>query len=201
MLIAPEFAPDALELLKKKKNRRLVRWHPDRMRQSSSAGAGGHPLPRDAAMLRGVAGGLLVQDADRPGTELATARVVTQRQPTAAEMAALHFAWKVVKHVKSNAIVFAGPAQTLALGGGQTSRVEAIRNAVARAAREKISLRGSVLASDAYFPFADGLEAGVDAGATAIVQPGGSTRDEEVIKAADARGAAMLFTGVRHFRH
>jgi phosphoribosylaminoimidazolecarboxamide formyltransferase/IMP cyclohydrolase len=188
VLIAPEFAPDALELLKKKKNRRLVRWHPDRMRAG-------------AATLRGVAGGLLVQDADRPGTELASARVVTQRQPTAAEMAALHFAWKVVKHVKSNAIVFAGPAQTLAVGGGQTSRVEAIRNAVARAAREKISLRGAVLASDAYFPFADGLEAGIDAGATAIVQPGGSTRDEEVIKAADARGAAMLFTGVRHFRH
>jgi phosphoribosylaminoimidazolecarboxamide formyltransferase/IMP cyclohydrolase len=188
VLIAPEFAPDALELLKKKKNRRLVRWHPDRM----TAGA---------ATLRGVAGGVLVQDADRPGTELETARVVTQRQPSAAELTALHFAWKVVKHVKSNAIVFAGPAQTLAVGGGQTSRVEAIRNAVARAAREKIALAGSVLASDAYFPFADGLEAGVDAGATAIVQPGGSTRDEEVIEAADARGAAMLFTGVRHFRH
>ena len=188
VLIAPEFAPDALELLKKKKNRRLVRWHPDRMKAG-------------AATIRGVAGGVLVQDADRPGTELETARVVTQRQPTAAELAALHFAWKVVKHVKSNAIVFAGPAQTLAVGGGQTSRVEAIRNAVARAAREKIDLHGSVLASDAYFPFADGLETGVDAGATAIVQPGGSTRDEEVIKAADARGAAMLFTGVRHFRH
>jgi phosphoribosylaminoimidazolecarboxamide formyltransferase/IMP cyclohydrolase len=188
VLIAPDFAPDALELLKRKKNRRLVRWHPDRM-------------PAGAPTMRGVAAGLLVQDADRPGTELDTARVVTQRQPTAAERAALHFAWKVVKHVKSNAIVFAGPAQTLAIGGGQTSRVEAIRNAVARAAREKIALAGSALASDAYFPFADGLEAGVDAGATAIVQPGGSTRDEEVIKAADARGAAMLFTGVRHFRH
>jgi phosphoribosylaminoimidazolecarboxamide formyltransferase/IMP cyclohydrolase len=188
VLIAPEFAPDALELLKKKKNRRLVHWHPDRMRAG-------------AATVRGVAAGLLVQDADRPGTELEIARVVTQRQPTAAELAALHFAWKVVKHVKSNAIVFAGPAQTLAIGGGQTSRVEAIRNAVSRATREKIVLRGAVLASDAFFPFPDGLEAAVDAGATAIVQPGGSTRDEEVIKAADARGAAMLFTGVRHFRH
>jgi phosphoribosylaminoimidazolecarboxamide formyltransferase/IMP cyclohydrolase len=188
VLIAPEFAPDALELLKKKKNRRLVRWHPARMATRS-------------ATVRGVASGLLVQDADRPGSELETARVVTKRTPTPAELAALRFGWKVVKHVKSNAIVFAGAAQTLAVGGGQTSRVEAIRNAVARAAREKISLKGSALASDAFFPFPDGLEEGVAAGATAVVQPGGSTRDEEVIAAADARGIAMLFTGVRHFRH
>jgi phosphoribosylaminoimidazolecarboxamide formyltransferase/IMP cyclohydrolase len=188
VLIAPEFAPDALELLKKKKNRRLVRWHPDQM-------------PSGAAVVRGVARGLLVQDADRPGDELAGARVATTRAPTPAERAALDFAWKVVKHVKSNAIVFAGPSQTLAVGGGQTSRVEAIRNAVARAARQKIALAGSVLASDAYFPFADGLEEAVTAGATAVVQPGGSTRDDEVIKAADAHGVAMLLTGVRHFRH
>ena len=188
VLIAPAFAPDALELLKKKKNRRLVRWHPERMR-------------KDAATLRGVASGLLVQDADRPRGEFDSATVVTTRQPTVAELAALRFAWKVVKHVKSNAIVFAGPAQTLAVGGGQTSRVESIRNAAARAAREKIGLTGSVLASDAFFPFADGLEVAVDAGATAVVQPGGSTRDEDVITAADARGIAMLLTGVRHFRH
>ena len=188
VLIAPDFAPDALELLKKKKNRRLVRWHPDRMRL-------------DAPAMRGVASGLLVQDADRPGTELETAKVVTKRQPTSAELAGLRFGWKVVKHVKSNAIVFAAEAQTLAVGGGQTSRVEAIRNAVARAAREKIDLRGSVLASDAFFPFPDGLEEAANAGATAFVQPGGSTRDAEVIAAADARGVAMLFTGVRHFRH
>ncbi len=188
VLIAPDFAPDALELLKRKKNRRLVRWHPDRM-------------PAHAATMRGVAGGVLVQEADRPGRELDGAKVVTKRQPTAAELAALRFGWKVVKHVKSNAIVFAGTAQTLAVGGGQTSRVEAIRIAVARARRERIDLAGSALASDAFFPFADGLEEGVAAGATAVVQPGGSTRDDEVIKAADARGIAMLFTGVRHFRH
>ena len=188
VLIAPAFAPEALEFLKKKKNRRLVRWHPECMR-------------KDAATIRGVAGGLLVQDADRPGGEFDGAKVVTKRQPTPAERAALRFGWKVVKHVKSNAIVFAGPAQTLAVGGGQTSRVESIRNAAARAAREKIGLTGSVLASDAFFPFPDGLEVAVDAGATAVVQPGGSTRDEEVIKAADARGIAMLLTGVRHFRH
>jgi phosphoribosylaminoimidazolecarboxamide formyltransferase/IMP cyclohydrolase len=106
-----------------------------------------------------------------------------------------------VKHVKSNAVVFAAPDRTLAVGGGQTSRVEAIRNAVARAARERIALGQSVLASDAFFPFPDGLEEAANAGATAFVQPGGSTRDEEVVKAADARGVTMLFTGVRHFRH
>jgi phosphoribosylaminoimidazolecarboxamide formyltransferase/IMP cyclohydrolase len=188
VLIAPEFAPDALEFLKKKKNRRLVRWHPDRMR-------------RGAPAVRGVAKGLLVQDADPPGNELDTAKVVTKRQPTPAELAALRFGWKVVKHVKSNAIVFAAENRTLAVGGGQTSRVEAIRNAVARAAREKIDLEGSVLASDAFFPFPDGLEEAANAGAVAFVQPGGSTRDPEVIKAADERGVAMLFTGVRHFRH
>jgi phosphoribosylaminoimidazolecarboxamide formyltransferase/IMP cyclohydrolase len=188
VLIAPDFAPDALALLKKKKNRRLVRWHPERMRLA-------------AATMRGVASGLLVQDADRPGTELETAKVVTKRQPTPAELAGLRFAWKVVKHVKSNAIVFAAEARTLAVGGGQTSRVEAIRIAVARAKRERIALAGSVLASDAFFPFPDGLEEAASAGATAFVQPGGSTRDDEVIKAADARGVAMLFTGVRHFRH
>jgi phosphoribosylaminoimidazolecarboxamide formyltransferase/IMP cyclohydrolase len=188
VLIAPSFEPDALAFLQKKKNRRLVRWHPERMR-------------RDAQVVRGVAGGLLVQDADRPAGEFETAKVVTARPPTPEERAALRFGWKVVKHVKSNAIVFAGAAQTLAVGGGQTSRVEAIRNAVARAAREKIPLKGSVLASDAFFPFADGLEEAINAGATAVVQPGGSNRDPEVIAAADARGIAMLLTGVRHFRH
>jgi phosphoribosylaminoimidazolecarboxamide formyltransferase/IMP cyclohydrolase len=188
VLIAPGFEPDALELLKKKKNRRLLRWHPERM-------------PANASTMRGVAAGLLVQDADRPGRELDEAKVVTKRQPTAAELAALRFGWKVVKHVKSNAVVFAGAAQTLAVGGGQTSRVEAIRNAVARAKREKIALAGAALASDAFFPFPDGLEEGAAAGATAVVQPGGSNRDAEVIKAADAVGVAMLFTGVRHFRH
>jgi phosphoribosylaminoimidazolecarboxamide formyltransferase/IMP cyclohydrolase len=189
VLIAPAFEPGALELLKKKKkNRRLVRWHPERMRA-------------DAPTMRGVAGGVLVQDADRPGGEFDAAKVVTKRPPTAAERGALRFAWRVVKHVKSNAIVFAAADRTLAVGGGQTSRVEAIRNAVARATREASPLAGSVLASDAFFPFADGLEEAVAAGATAVVQPGGSTRDEEVVKAADGHGIAMLFTGVRHFRH
>src|SRR5438046_1830045 len=117
------------------------------------------------------------------------------------ERRALAFAGRVVKHVKSNAIAFTTAERTLALGGGQTSRVEPVRNARARAARLGISLTGSVLASDAFFPFADGLEEAIAAGATAVIQPGGSTRDEEVIRAADAHGVAMVFTGVRHFRH
>ncbi|MCW5893522.1 MAG: bifunctional phosphoribosylaminoimidazolecarboxamide formyltransferase/IMP cyclohydrolase [bacterium] len=186
VLIAPDFEPEALERLKKKKNRRLVRWHPE-----ASA----------APVVRGVRGGFLVQEADAPGDELATGTVVTKRQPTSQELAALRFGWKVVKHVKSNAIVFAAADRTLAIGGGQTSRVEAIRNAVARAGRLGVGLRGSALASDAFFPFPDGLAEAAAAGATAFVQPGGSTRDAEVIAAADARGAAMILTGVRHFRH
>ena len=188
VLIAPDFAPDALEFLKKKKNRRLVRWHPDRMR-------------RDAPTLRGVANGLLVQDADRPGNELETAKVVTKRQPTPTELAGLRFGWKVVKHVKSNAIVFAAENRTLAVGGGQTSRVEAIRNAVARAARERIALQGSVLASDAFFPFPDAIEVAADAGVTAVAHPGGSIRDDDTLAAAEARGMAVAITGRRHFRH
>jgi phosphoribosylaminoimidazolecarboxamide formyltransferase/IMP cyclohydrolase len=188
VLIAPAFEPDALALLRAKKNRRLVRWQPD-------AAAPGRPA------LRGVAGGLLVQSADEAMEDPAAARVVTRRAPTAAELRALAFAWRVVKHVKSNAIVFAAPDRTLALGGGQTSRVEPVRAARARAERLGIALRGSALGSDAFFPFPDGLEEAAAAGATAVVQPGGSARDAEVIAAADRLGVAMVFTGVRHFRH
>jgi phosphoribosylaminoimidazolecarboxamide formyltransferase/IMP cyclohydrolase len=187
VLIAPEFEADALELLRKKKARRLVRWHPE----------AAPPAPA----VRGVAGGLLVQDADRAIENARDAKVVTKRSPTPDELRALDFAWRVVKHVKSNAIVFATAERTLALGGGQTSRVEPVRNARSRAARLDIPLAGSVLGSDAFFPFPDGLEEALEAGATAVIQPGGSTRDAEVIAAADARGAAMVFTGVRHFRH
>jgi phosphoribosylaminoimidazolecarboxamide formyltransferase/IMP cyclohydrolase len=188
VLIAPAFDADALALLKRKKNRRLVRWNPD-------------AAPRVARTMRSVVGGLLVQDADTSREPIDEATTATTRAPTAEERRALDFGWRVVKHVKSNAIVFAAPDRTLAIGGGQTSRVEAIRNAVARAARQGIDLRGSVLASDAFFPFPDGLEEAADAGATAVVQPGGSTRDAQVIAAADARDVAMVLTGVRHFRH
>jgi phosphoribosylaminoimidazolecarboxamide formyltransferase/IMP cyclohydrolase len=188
VLVAPDFAPDALALLTKKKARRLVRWHPE-------------AAPTNAPAVRSVAGGLLVQEADRAIERAREAKVVTKRAPTAAELDALDFAWRVVKHVKSNAIAFTTADRTLALGGGQTSRVEPVRAARARAERLKISLRGSALGSDAFFPFPDGVEEAIAAGATAIIQPGGSTRDAEVIAAADAGGAAMVFTGVRHFRH
>jgi phosphoribosylaminoimidazolecarboxamide formyltransferase / IMP cyclohydrolase len=188
VLIAPEFEPEALELLKRKKARRLVRWH---------------PLADDARHLgiRGVARGLLVQTADRAIEDARGAKLVTKRAPTDVELRGLDFAWRVVKHVKSNAIAFTTDDRTLAVGGGQTSRVEPVRNAVARAERLGIPLAGSVLGSDAFFPFADGVEEAIAAGATASIQPGGSTRDEEVIRAADAHDVAMVFTGVRHFRH
>ena len=188
VLIAPAFEPAAWELLTKKKARRLVRWNPA-------------AAPADRPVVRGVVAGLLVQDADRGLEDLRKAKVVTKRAPTEDELRALDFAWRVVKHVKSNAIVFSTADRTLALGGGQTSRVEPVRNARARAERLGISLAGSVLGSDAFFPFADGLEEAIAAGATAVVQPGGSNRDEEVIRAADAHGVAMIFTGIRHFRH
>ena len=188
VLIAPDFEPEALALLQKKKARRLVRWHPE-------------AAPPGAPAVRGVAGGMLVQDADRAVEDPREAKVVTKRTPTGEELRALAFAWRVVKHVKSNAIAFTTADRTLALGGGQTSRVEPVRAARARAERLGISLRGSALASDAFFPFPDGLEEAIAAGATAVIQPGGSTRDPEVIAAADAHGVAMVFTGVRHFRH
>jgi phosphoribosylaminoimidazolecarboxamide formyltransferase / IMP cyclohydrolase len=188
VLVAPEFEPDALALLTRKKARRLVRWNAAAM-------------PANQPALRGVAGGLLVQEADRTMEDPRQARVVTKRAPTAEELRALDFAWRVVKHVKSNAIAFTTADRTLALGGGQTSRVEPVRAARARAQRLAISLAGAALGSDAFFPFPDGLEEGIAAGATAVIQPGGSTRDDEVIRAADAHGIAMVFTGVRHFRH
>jgi len=188
VLIAPDFTPDALALLRKKKNRRLMRWHKDRM-------------PKGEAELRKVVGGMLVQDADAAIENVRAAKPATKRAPTADELAALDFGWRVVKHVKSNAIVFAGPDRTLGIGGGQTSRVDAVQLAIAKATSQKISLAGSALASDAFFPFPDGVEHALNAGATAIVQPGGSVRDADAIALADARGATMVLTGVRHFRH
>ena len=127
--------------------------------------------------------------------------MVTRRQPTEAELQAMLFGWRVVKHVKSNAIVYAGPDRTLGIGAGQMSRVDASRIAVWKAGEAKLSLKGSVVCSDAFFPFADGLIAASEAGATAAIQPGGSVRDAEVTAAADERNLAMTFTEVRHFRH
>jgi len=188
VLLAPGFEPDALELLRRKKNRRLLRFHRDR-------------VDRAQPDLRSVFGGVLLQEPDVAGQDLGSCRVATARKPSEPELAALRFGWRVVKHVKSNAVVFAAADRTLAIGGGATSRVDAIHQAREKAARTGVDLRGSALASDAFFPFPDGLEAAAAAGATAVVQPGGSLRDDEVVAAADRLGVAMILTGVRHFRH
>ncbi len=187
VIIAPDFKAEARALLQKKKNLRLIRL------TASAAEA------RSTTDIRSVAGGLLVQDADN-AREIPQ-KVVTKRQPTAAELEAMLFGWRVVKHVKSNAIVYAGRDRTLGIGAGQMSRVDASRLAIWKAEEAGVSLKGSAVASDAFFPFPDGLIAAADAGATCAIQPGGSVRDKEVIAAADERNMAMIFTGVRHFRH
>src|SRR3984957_19119252 len=185
-IVAPSFSPEALERFAAKKNLRLVQITPTE-------------TPR---ILKQVSGGLLVQDADRLRITEAQLQHVTKRQPTAEEMRALLFSWRVCKHVKSNAIVYArfadGHGQTVGIGAGQMSRVDAARFGALKAV---LPLKGAVAASDAFFPFADGLETVAKAGATAVIQPGGSVRDAEVIQAADQLGVAMVFTGVRHFRH
>ena len=188
VLIAPSFTDDALEFLKKKKNRRLLSFDRDKIDSSQTE-------------VRRVFGGLLVQESDPAPEEVMTAEVATHAQPSDEQRTAMEFAWRVVKHVKSNAIVFATHDRTLAIGGGATSRVDAVLNAVAKAGRVGLSLDGCVLASDAFFPFPDGLEAAVEAGAAAVVQPGGSNRDELVIEAANTLNVPMLMTGKRHFRH
>ena len=186
-IVAPSFSPEALERFAAKKNLRLLI-------EISPA-----EMPR---VLKQVSGGFLVQDADRLRITEADLKIVTQRHPTAEELRALLFAWPVCKHVKSNAIVYArfseGHGQTVGIGAGQMSRVDAARFGAMKAI---LPLKGTVAASDAYFPFADGLETIANAGATAVIQPGGSVRDAEVIAAADRLGVAMAFTGVRHFRH
>ena len=144
---------------------------------------------------------MLVQESDGAGYDETTWKVVTKRQPAETEMKAMRFGWKIVRHVKSNAIVYAGEDRTLGIGAGQMSRVDSSRIAVWKAGEAKLTLRGSAVASDAFFPFPDGLEAAAQAGATAAIQPGGSVKDSEVIAAADRLGVAMIFTGRRHFRH
>ena len=196
VIIAPEADEEATAIVAAKRNLRLLV-------------AGALPDPRVPTLtVRSVAGGLLVQDRDSGALEDGALKVVTRRPPTSSEMADLRFAWRVAKHVKSNAIVYARDGATVGIGAGQMSRVDSARLA-ARKAEEAAALagwpeprtKGSVVASDAFFPFADGLVAAIEAGATAVIQPGGSVRDAEVIAAADEAGVAMVFTGIRHFRH
>jgi len=181
-IAAPAFTPEARERFAAKKNLRLVQVH-------SAA-----PRP----VIKHVSGGLLLQDADTGRVTESELKVVTWRPPTAEELRSLLFAWRVAKHVKSNAIVYAKDGQTLGVGAGQMSRVDAARFGAMKAV---LPLKGCVAASDAFFPFPDGLQSVSAAGATAVIQPGGSVRDDEVIAAADKLGMAMVFTGIRHFRH
>ena len=158
------------------------------------------PAPGELDFKR-VGGGLLVQTADARNVLPAELRIVTKKAPTPAELSDLMFAWRVAKFVKSNAIVYCSGGRTLGIGAGQMSRVDSARIAAMKAKHANLSLAGSVAASDAFFPFRDGLDVVADNGAVAVIQPGGSVRDDEVIAAADERGLAMAFTGVRHFRH
>ncbi len=196
VIIAPDATPEAIAIVGAKKNLRLLI-------------AGGLPDPRaPGLMVKSVAGGLLVQSRDNAVVDDMAMKVVTARAPSNSELADLAFAFRVAKHVKSNAIVYARDGATVGIGAGQMSRVDSARIAAHKAAdaakaaglAEPLT-KGSVVASDAFFPFADGLLVAIEAGATAVIQPGGSMRDDEVIQAADQHGIAMVFTGTRHFRH
>ncbi len=191
VIIAPDFEAGARTVLQKKKNLRIMKMNEAYLKAKTD------PL------IRSCPGGIMVMDRDHTalGLDHLEEKVVTKRPPTQDELRAMRFAWRIVKHVKSNAIVYATSDRTLGIGAGQMSRIDSSRIAVWKAKEAGLNLEGSVIASDAMFPFADGLQTAIDAGVTACIQPGGSVRDEEVIAAADAAGIAMVFTGHRHFRH
>ncbi len=182
-IAAPSFSPEALSLLTAKKNVRIVKVD---------------PVKKPELVMKSISGGFLAQSADLLTLDPASLIVRTKRQPTNDEMAALRFGWKVCKHVKSNAIVYARPGQTISVGAGQMSRVDSVK---VGALKTLLPLAGAVIASDAFFPFPDGVEEAARNGVTAVIQPGGSVRDEEVIAATDRLNLAMVFTGIRHFRH
>jgi phosphoribosylaminoimidazolecarboxamide formyltransferase/IMP cyclohydrolase len=188
VIIAPNFADHVLEFLMKKRDRRLIQQLID-VRSAK------------ALDIRGVTEGLLVQEQDQHRIGRENLRVVTTRKPSEAEFDALIFAWRVAKHVRSNAIVYARSDRTLGIGAGQMSRVDSAKIAVLKATEAELDLAGCSVASDAFFPFADGLLEAIKGGATSVIQPGGSVRDEEVITAADEHNVSMVFTGIRHFRH
>jgi phosphoribosylaminoimidazolecarboxamide formyltransferase/IMP cyclohydrolase len=194
MIIAPDFNAKARAIFQKKKNLRLIRFLPEYVKLLAEA-----PPP----VIRSAPGGLIVMERDTRalGLDRLDESVVTRRQPSKDELEAMRFGWRVVKHVKSNAIVYCGKDRTLGIGAGQMSRVDASRLAVWKAKEAGLPLEGSVVASDAFFPFPDGLIAAAEAGATAAIQPGGSKADGDVIAAADEREMAMCFTARRHFWH
>ena len=195
VILAPEFTAEALALYKGRPNVRLMQI------SLPAGGATDWHRGRNAMDIKRVGSGLLMQTADNRELALADLKVVTKKQPTPGELEDLLFAWKVAKYVKSNAIVFCKDGMTRGVGAGQMSRLDSARIASIKAEHAKLSLAGTVVASDAYLPFRDGLDVVVDAGATCVIQPGGAMRDNEVIAAADERGVAMVFSGVRHFWH
>ena len=189
--MAPDYSAAALEVFKSKVNVRILKIS---LPHDGSLG-------RNATEIKRVSSGLLVQSADNHELALADLKVVTRKQPTPEQLQDLLFAWKVAKYVKSNAFVFCKGGMTMGVGAGQMSRLDSARIASIKAEHAGLSLAGTAVASDAFFPFRDGLDVVVDAGAACVIQPGGSMRDQEVIAAADERGVAMVFSGVRHFRH
>jgi phosphoribosylaminoimidazolecarboxamide formyltransferase/IMP cyclohydrolase len=195
VLMAPAFSPEALEIFKAKANVRILQI------ALPSGGTSAWDKGRNLMDVKRVGSGLLMQTADNHELSIGELKVVSKLQPSQEQLHDLLFAWKVAKHVKSNAIVFCGGGMTLGVGAGQMSRIDSARIAAIKAANAGLSLDGSAVASDAFFPFRDGLDVVVDAGASCIIQPGGSMRDQEVIDAANEREVVMVLTGVRHFRH
>ena len=198
VVLAPSYTDEAKQVFVARANARVLEIALDGIRPG---GATDRERGRNAQDVKRIGSGLLVQSADNREVTLGELKVVTTRAPTDAQLRDLLFAWRVAKYVKSNAIVFCGDGMTLGVGAGQMSRIDSARIASIKAANAGLSLAGSVVASDAFFPFRDGLDVVADAGATAVIQPGGSVRDDEVIAAANERSIAMVFTGVRHFRH
>jgi phosphoribosylaminoimidazolecarboxamide formyltransferase / IMP cyclohydrolase len=188
IVLAPSFSDQALSLLQEKRNRRLIEIK-------------NYPVNPSEIQFRSITGGALVQKADKDTIDPDSFKTVTERIPDKREFEDIHFAWKIVKHVKSNGIVYVKNRQTVGIGTGQTSRIDSSEIAISKSKKEGLNLEGSVIASDAFFPFPDGVSAAADAGATAVIQPGGSIRDQEVIDTANERNLAMIFTGNRHFKH
>ncbi len=202
VLMAPAFTPEALAVFKSKVNVRILQIDlPQPLGSLRSNATTDWARGRNAIDMKRIGSGILLQSADNHELKLDDLKIVTVKQPTAQEFNDLLFAWKVAKYVKSNAIVFCKDGMTMGVGAGQMSRLDSARIASIKAGHAKLSLAGTVVASDAFFPFRDGLDVVVDAGASCIIQPGGSMRDDEVINAANERGVAMVLTGVRHFRH
>jgi phosphoribosylaminoimidazolecarboxamide formyltransferase / IMP cyclohydrolase len=188
VIIAPEISPDVLEFLKKKKDRRILLFKQNNYFE-------------EKFQIKNVIGGYLLKNIDDKKINKADLKVVTKRIPTEEEMESLLFGWKIVKHTKSNAIVFSSKDRALGIGAGQMNRVDSAKIAIMKAKEFNMDLKGSSVASDAYFPFSDSILEAVGAGATSIIEPGGSVRDSEVIEAADKNNIAIVFTGIRHFRH